>query len=215
MSTKIIKGYGLFLLSLFIMGMGISLVTLAHLGTTPITSPPYVLSLSLPISFGMLTMLANFVFVLIEIIVLGKDFPKEQYLQLIVGPILGLSIDFWSYFILYIPQPFYIIQLLMVIIGCAIIAYSTVLQLKANVVNNPAEGVVKAFAFKTSKHFGSIKLYFDISLVVIAVIISFVSLGTIAGVREGTVISALIIGPLIKMFQAQTKKDKMNFLTSK
>jgi len=210
MSSKIIKGYGLFLLSLFIMGMGISIVTLAHLGTTPITSPPYVLSLSLPISFGMLTMLANFVFVLIEIIVLGKDFPKEQYLQLIVGPILGLSIDFWSYFILYIPQPFYIIQLLMVIIGCAIIAYSTVLQLKANVVNNPAEGVVKAFAFKTSKHFGSIKLYFDISLVVIAVIISFVSLGTIAGVREGTVISALIIGPLIKMFQAQTKKDALS-----
>lgn len=210
MSSKIIKGYGLFLLSLFIMGMGISLVTLAHLGTTPITSPPYVLSLSLPISFGMLTMLANFVFVLIEIIVLGKDFPKEQYLQLIVGPILGLSIDFWSYFILYIPQPFYFIQLLMVIIGCAIIAYSTVLQLKANVVNNPAEGVVKAFAFKTSKHFGSIKLYFDISLVVIAVIISFVSLGTIAGVREGTVISALIIGPLIKMFQAQTKKDALS-----
>jgi len=210
MSSKIIKGYGLFLLSLFIMGMGISIVTLAHLGTTPITSPPYVLSLTLPISFGMLTMLANFVFVLIEIIVLGKDFPKEQYLQLIVGPILGLSIDFWSYFILYIPQPFYIIQLLMVIIGCAIIAYSTVLQLKANVVNNPAEGVVKAFAFKTSKHFGSIKLYFDISLVVIAVIISFVSLGTIAGVREGTVISALIIGPLIKMFQAQTKKDALS-----
>src|SRR5699024_1161252 len=210
MSSKIIKGYGLFLLSLFIMGMGISLVTLAHLGTTPITSPPYVLSLTLPISFGMLTMLANFVFVLIEIIVLGKYFPKEQYLQLIVGPILVLFIDFWSYFILYIPQPLYIIQLLMVIIGCAIIACSTVLQLKANVVNNPAEGVVKAFAFKTSKHFGSIKLYFDISLVVIAVIISFVSLGTIAGVREGTVISALIIGPLIKMFQAQTKKDALS-----
>src|SRR5699024_4656023 len=174
MSSKIIKGYGLFLLSLFIMGMGISLVTLAHLGTTPITSPPYVLSLSLPIRLGMLTMLANFVFLLIEIIGLGKAFPTEQYLQLIVGPILGLSIDFWSYFILYIPQPFCIIQLLMVIIGCAIIAYSTVLQLKANVVNNPAEGVVKEFAFITSKHFISINLYFYISLVVIAVIISFV-----------------------------------------
>src|SRR5699024_10957741 len=178
--------------------------------TTPITSPPYVLSLSLPISFGMLTMLANFVFVLIEIIVLGKDFPKEQYLQLIVGPILGLYIDFWSYFILYIPQPFYIIQLLMIIIECTIISYCTVLQVKENVVNNPAEGVIKAFEFKTSKQFVSIMLYFDISLVVIAVIISFVSLGTIAGVREGTVISALIIGPLIKMFQAQTKKDALS-----
>src|SRR5699024_1833371 len=109
---------------------------------TPITSPPYVLSLSLPISFGMLTMLANFVFVLIEIIVLGKDFPKEQYLQLIVGRILGLSIDFWSYFILYMPLPFYFIQLLMVIIGWAIIAYISVLQLKAIVLNTPADGVV-------------------------------------------------------------------------
>src|SRR5699024_717825 len=144
----ILRGYGLFLLSLCIMGKGISLVTLAHLGTTPLTSPPYVLSLSLSIICGMLAMLANFFLVLIEIIVIGCNFPKEQYLQLIVCPILGLSIDFWSYFILYIPQPFYIIQLLMVIIGCAIIAYSTVLQLKANVVNNPAEGVVKAFAFK-------------------------------------------------------------------
>src|SRR5699024_12569599 len=108
---------------------------------------PYVLSLTLPISFGMLTMLANFVFVLIEIIVLGKDFPKEQYLQLIVGPILGLSIDFWSYFILYIPQPFYIIQLLMVIIGCAIIVFSTVLHLYVFFVDHPDEEVVHDFEY--------------------------------------------------------------------
>lgn len=192
------------------MGMGISLVTLAYLGTTPITSPPYVLSLSVPISFGMLTMFANFVFVLIEIILLGKNFPKVQYLQLVVGPILGLSIDFWSYLILYIPQPHYLIQLSMVFIGCAVIAYSTVLQLKAQVVNNPAEGLVKAIAIKTSKSFGSIKLYFDISLVVIAVIISIVSLGAIAGIREGTVISALIIGPLIKMFQSHKKSEELS-----
>src|SRR5699024_12358309 len=116
------------------------------------------------------------------------------------------SIDFWSYFILYIPQPFYIIQIFMVIIGYAIIAYCIVLQLKANVVNNTAEGVVKAFAFKTSKHFGSIKLYLDISIVVISVIISFVSLGTIVGVCERTVISELIIWQLKKMFKTKSKK---------
>lgn len=210
MSRKTIKGYVLFLFSLFIMGMGISLVTLAYLGTTPITSPPYVLSLSVPVSFGMLTMLANFVFILIEIILLGKNFPKIQYLQVAVGLILGVSIDFWSYFIVYIPQPNYFIQLTMVLLGCIVIAYSTVLQLKAQVVNNPAEGVVKAIAIKTSKNFGSIKLYFDISLVLIAVIISISTIGTINGIGEGTVISAFIIGPLIKMFQSQKKKS--NFL---
>ncbi|HBV03899.1 MULTISPECIES: YczE/YyaS/YitT family protein [Mammaliicoccus] len=208
MSIKTMKSYGLFLLSIFIMGSGISLVTLAYLGTTPITAPPYVLSLSIPISFGVLTMFANIIFVLIEIIVLRKDFPKEQYLQLIVGPLLGLSIDFWSLIITHIPTSFYLIQLLMVVVGCIIIAYSTTLQLKANVVNNPAEGLVKAFVIKTSKSFGTIKLYFDISLVIIAIVISLVSFGSITGVREGTIISALIIGPIIKVLQTMNVKEK-------
>lgn len=208
---NIIKSYGLFLLSLFVMGLGISLVTFAYLGTTPITSPPYVLSLFLPISFGMLTMLFNFLFVMIQIILLGKEFPKVQYLQLLVGPVLGLSIDFWSYFVMMIAEPHYLIQVGMVIIGCATIAYSTVLQLKAQVVNNPAEGIVKAIAFKTSKEFGTIKLYFDVSLVCLAALISLVAFGTIQGIREGTIISALIIGPLIKMFQRpRTNKNVIN-----
>lgn len=193
------------------MGLGISLVTFAYLGTTPITSPPYVLSLFLPISFGMLTMLFNFLFVMIQIILLGKEFPKVQYLQLLVGPVLGLSIDFWSYFVMMIAEPHYLIQVGMVIIGCATIAYSTVLQLKAQVVNNPAEGIVKAIAFKTSKEFGTIKLYFDVSLVCLAALISLVAFGTIQGIREGTIISALIIGPLIKMFQRpRTNKNVIN-----
>lgn len=65
----------------------------------------------------------------------------------------------------------------MVLTGCVIIAYSTILQLKANVVNNPAEGIVKAITIKTKKEFGTIKLYFDVSLVVIAIIISLIALG--------------------------------------
>lgn len=203
-----IKAYGLFFLSILIMGFGISLVTQAHLGTTPITSTPYVLSLSLPVSFGILTMLLNLLFVLIEVIVMGKDFPKVQYLQILVGPILGVSIDFWSYFILLIPQPSYFIQLSMVIIGCVVIAYSTVLQLKAKVVNNPAEGMVKAISIKTSKSFGTVKVYFDVGLVFLAAMISIVAFGSFHGIREGTIISALIIGPLIRMFQTQIKKQE-------
>jgi len=196
-----IKSYGLFLLSLYIMGLVISLVTQAHLGTTSITSPSYVLSLSFPLSFGLLTMFLNFLFVILQIIILRKDFPKLQYLQLIIGPILGLAIDFWSYIILLFEQPAYWLKMLMVIMGCAVIAFSTVLQLKARVVNNPAEGIVKAISSKTGKNFGMIKLYFDITLVCIAMIISLITLNNIYGVREGTIISALIIGPFIKKIQ--------------
>ena len=187
------------------MGFGISFVTLAYLGTTPITSPPFALSLFVPLSFGMLTMLMNFLFVVLQIIILRRDFPKEQYIQLIVGPILGIAIDFWSSFVRMIDQPHYLIKLSMVLIGCIIIAYSTILQLKANVVNNPAEGIVKAVTIKTKREFGTIKLYFDVSLVILAVIISLIAFGNIQGVREGTIISAIIIGPLIKTFQNWTQ----------
>lgn len=191
------------------MALGISLVTLANLGTTPITSPSYVLSLSFPISFGMLTMFVNLIFVFMELLLLGKEFPKIQYLQLLIGPILGVAIDLWSPLILLIPQPYYFTQLSMVLIGCVIIAYSTVLQLKARVVNNPAEGIVKVFAIKTSKNFGRVKVYFDLGLVFGAAIISLVTLGSINGIREGTVISALIIGPLIKIFQTEKENNKV------
>lgn len=200
-TSRLIKSYSLFMLSLIVMGLGISLVTLAYLGTTPITSPPFTASFSVPISFGMLTMLMNFIFVLIQIILLGKEFKREQYLQLLVGPVLGAAIDGWSLIIsLYLTEN-YLVKLGMVILGCIIIALSTIIQLKANVVNNPAEGIVKAIAYKTNKEFGDIKLYFDITLVIIALIISFVTLGEIQGVREGTIISAIIIGPMIRKFQ--------------
>ncbi|WP_286171690.1 YczE/YyaS/YitT family protein [Gracilibacillus phocaeensis] len=201
--VHLIQSYGLFLLSLFNMGLGISLVTLAHLGTTPITSPPYVLSLYLPISFGMLTMLFNLLFVFVEILLLGKDFPKKQYLQFIVGPVLGLAIDFWSYLIRFFPQTDYWLQLSMVIVGCVIITHSTILQIKAQVINNPAEGIVKAISSKVTKEFGEVKLYFDVGLVVMAVVISILAFGTVQGIREGTIISALMIGPLIKICQKQ------------
>ncbi|MEJ8778493.1 YczE/YyaS/YitT family protein [Pseudogracilibacillus sp. ICA-222130] len=200
-TSSLIKSYSLFMLSLIVMGLGISLVTLAYLGTTPITSPPFTASFSVPISFGMLTMLMNFIFVLIQIILLGKEFKREQYLQLLVGPVLGVAIDGWSLIIsLYLTEN-YLVKLGMVILGCIIIALSTIIQLKANVVNNPAEGIVKAIAYKTNKEFGDIKLYFDITLVIIALIISYVTLGEIQGVREGTIISAIIIGPMIRKFQ--------------
>ena len=62
------------------------------------------------------------------------------------------------------------------------------------------EEVSKSFCNQNIKSFGTIKLYFDISLVIIAIVISLVSFGSITGVREGT-ISALIIGPIIKVYK--------------
>ena len=202
-----IKAYSLFIFSTIILGLGISFVTLAELGTTAITSPPYVMSQFIPVTFGMLTMFMNTLYVFLQLLLLGSEFPKMQYLQLLVGPVLGVAIDSWSYLINLIPREHYSIQLFMVITGCVVIAWSIVLQLKANVVNNPAEGIVKVIAMKAKKPFGQIKFWFDVFLVIVALIISVSVLGTIYGVREGTVISAILVGPLVKIMQNPVKRS--------
>src|SRR3954468_14897188 len=198
---NIVKGYGLLLSSLLIMGAGISLVTLANLGTTAISSLPYVLSFVFPLSFGAFTALMNITFVFIQILITKKEFPKEQYLQFLVGPILGLSIDLSMYLFSFLQTSTYLLQVIMLLSGCILLAFSTVLQLEANVVNNAGEGLVKVLAMKAKKKFGDMKLIVDVSIVVVAVVISFLGLGEIRGIREGTIVSALIVGPMVKFFR--------------
>ena len=50
-----IKRYIVFIIGLFINSMGVSLITKADLGTSPISSIPYVLSLNFPFSLGEFT----------------------------------------------------------------------------------------------------------------------------------------------------------------
>ena len=198
---SIVKGYGLFFISILIMGLGISLVTIADLGTTAISSLPYVLSFVFPLSFGAFTALLNIVFVFIQILLMKKEFPKEQYLQFFVGPILGFSIDLGMYLFSFLQTSSYILQVIMLLIGCALVALSIVLQLEANVVNNSGEGLVKVLSIKTKKEFGNTKLFFDVSLVVLAAAIAYLGLGEIRGIREGTIVSALIVGPMTRLFR--------------
>ena len=92
--SKNIKNYLLFILSLAVMGFGIALVTKSGLGTSAVSSVPYVLSKVFPkYTFGMFTFAINMLYYLIQIIILRKDFPKSQYLQIIVGPFLGFFFD--------------------------------------------------------------------------------------------------------------------------
>lgn len=50
-----LKRYILFFIGVFINSFGISVITKANLGTSPISSVPYVLSLNFPFSLGEFT----------------------------------------------------------------------------------------------------------------------------------------------------------------
>lgn len=204
---KTVSNYIKFLLSLVIMGFGIALVTKSGLGTSAVSSVPYVLSNVFTLSFGMFTFIINMLYFVIQILVLRKDFPKNQYFQIVVGPVLGIFIDLSMFILKNIDLSNYLLKVLILLVGCFIVAYSIWLQLEANVVINPTEGIVKVLADKTNVKFSSMKTYFDIFLVVVASLISFIGLGKIVGVREGTLISAFVVGYFIKLINTMTKRS--------
>jgi uncharacterized protein len=202
LNSKIIIRFFIFVVGLFFMGLGIGLITKSNLGTSPISSVPYVFSMMFSVTFGQFTFLLSLLFLFVEIIVLRKDFPKEQFLQVLVGPFFGLFTDLGMSIFSFIKPNFYAGKIMVLFLGCIVLALGVYLQVVANVIVNPGEGVVKAIANKTGKEFGTIKIMFDSTLFLIAALISLSAFGTIKGLREGTIISAILVGYIVKIFSS-------------
>lgn len=183
---------------LFLMGLGISLVTKSNLGTSPISSLPYVLSLIYPMSFGQFTFLLSLMFFLIELLILRRKFPGEQYFQIGVGLFFGYFVDIGMIICKSIQPEYYGAKIVVLLLGCAVLAMGTYLQVAAQVVVNPGEGVVKTIAGKWKLKFGDVKIMLDTTLVVLAGGLSLMVLKSVEGLREGTVISAILVGAMIK-----------------
>lgn len=96
-------------------------------------------------------------------------------------------------------------RLVMVFIGIVILGFGVSLSVSANVIMNSGEAFVKAISDTTNKNFGNVKIAFDVSCVVLALILSLLFFDfTIVGTREGTIISALCTGLVVKLFRKLT-----------
>ena len=75
-----LKRYIIFIIGLFINSLGVSLITKASLGTSPISSIPYVLSLNYPLTLGNFTIIFSILLIVLQIIILRKNFKIENKL---------------------------------------------------------------------------------------------------------------------------------------
>ncbi len=187
------------ILALFLMALGVALITKSNLGTSPISSIPYVLSLIFPLTFGEFTTLVNALLVLIQLAILKKEFPPKQFLQAVVGSFFGFFIDFGMFLFSSVNPTFYALRIVVLLSGCFILALGIYFEVDANIIVNPGEGIVKVISAKSGRKFGTIKIAFDCTLVVTAVIISLIAFRTVKGIREGTIISAILVGSMVKM----------------
>lgn len=189
-----------FCLGMFIMACGIATITNADLGTTPITSIPYAVNALFPLTIGVYTGGINACFVLLQKLVLGREFRLIHALQLPPVLFFGMCIDFWMHCTSFIVALPYAERMLFLCAGIVIMAIGILIEVASHVIVLPGEGIVMAIAYKTRRNFGTIKVLCDVSMVCIAMVIGFTGLGHIVGIREGTVMSAVFTGFVVRFF---------------
>ena len=206
----ILKRYLLLLAGLSIMAFGVAFSIKASLGTSPISSVPFVVSLFTPLTVGTATITMHCLFILMQILILRKDYHLIQLMQLPVAFFFGYLTDFGVWAVQGISCNTYWQQWIVCLIGILLVAVGVSFEVKAGVVVLAGEGVVLAVCKVLPKiKFGYMKVGFDVTLVVIACILSFVFTGHLQGVREGTVAAALLVGLIAKQLGKLLARWKM------
>lgn len=197
-AVNVFRRYMLLLVGLAVMAFGVAFSIKASLGTSPISSVPFVVSQITPLTVGTATIAMHCVFILMQILILRRQYHPIQLMQLPVAFFFGFLTDFGMWAVQGISCHTYWQQWIVCVIGIFLVAVGVSLEVKAGVVVLAGEGVVLAICKVCPVKFGYMKVGFDVTLVVIACILSFVFIGGLQGVREGTVAAAVFVGLIAK-----------------
>lgn len=201
--AELFRRYLIFGISLLVIALGISIITRSDLGTSPITSVPYVASLNTPFSLGTYFFFFTIFLIILQVILLGKKGVMERKVELLmqfpVAFVLSVFTDFGMWITAAWMPELYYVKIVSLVVGCLVLAFGICLEVIADVTMISAEYTIQFATMRLKKDFGTIKICFDVSLVLLAALGSWLFSGQIDGVREGTIIAALITGPFVRM----------------
>lgn len=195
-----------FVFSLFILGIGVALTIRANLGSSPITCPPYVLSMmpSAPLTVGGYIFCMQFFFVLLQWLILRRNFQKIQILQLGVCLLFGFFSDLgmwltealqWGDTLLG-----YAGRWIQLAVAGAILGIGVVWEIRSDVLLIPGEGLPITISRFFHINFGKVKIAFDVFLVAVAVACCYLVFGRwrwdMVGV--GTLFSMFYVGIVVR-----------------
>ncbi|MEE1295584.1 MAG: DUF6198 family protein [Bifidobacterium sp.] len=193
---------------LSLLALGAALSMRADLGTSAISCIPFVVSQFTPVTVGVLSMALQAILVISQVIILRRDAGISQVLQIPVAFFIGFMIDVWVGVVKVVPVGPYWSRAVVCVVSVACTALGVALFVHGGITCAPAEGFALAVSTRTGISFPVMKTVTDVSMAVIAVLVGFVAMGRLAGVREGTVLAVLCVGFLSKQFSKLLFRDK-------
>lgn len=218
-----IKRLVVYLIGLYCMAIGVVFSAKSALGVSPVGALANVLyqialDAGLAETYGMVnlgncTILVYCLYILTELLILRRDFKARMLLQLVASFLFGWMVNLATGMMWFLPAPAnYGIQMLYLLCSVPLVAVGVMLYLSPNILPTPGEGMSLAISSKTGLSVGSSKTVFDCSMVVISAATSLIYFHGLVGVREGTVICALLVGFVMKRMQKVCQKRLLHFV---
>ncbi len=161
------------------------------------------MSLNTPLTMGTYIFILNMILIAAQMLMLGRrgivDKKIDLLMQIPVSVLFGVFIDVTMAMLGSYNPSVYVLKIVSLIAGCAVLALGISLEVVADVTMVSGEYTVQIASKRFKAQFGTMKIAFDVTLVVIAVALSFILSGHIEGLREGTVIVALLTGPFVRL----------------
>lgn len=198
-----IKSLVVLFVGISLMSIGIALAKLAQLGTSPISSIPNVMSYITPLSIGNLTMIFMVLMIFLQMVIL-REVNLPIILQIVPGLAFGGLIDVFVDVFTNLGLPalmgHYLEQLAFTLLGIVVLSLGVFFEVNSRSILMPGEGLVVALTLRTKKPFGKLKMYTDLTMVAVALVISLLYFQGLVGIREGTIIAALFTGRLVTLY---------------
>ncbi len=185
----------MYFIGLFIMTVGIAFSVRSDLGVSPVSSPPYTLTVVWNVEMGMATFLFHVALVLLQILLLRRKYKPKNLLQLAVGVVFGLFTTFCNGLVMMIPMPDSLpFRIIMLAVSIVIVAIGIFLYVPADIMPLAGEGTMLAISQVTGFKFSNVKIGFDVSVSVISLVICLITVHSPGSVGIGTVVSAVLTG---------------------
>ena len=192
---------GVYCLGLLLLAFGVAISVNSDLGVSPVNSLPYVISRILGVQLGTCVTAVFCSYIAMQVLILRREFQIINLLQILFSTLFGYFVDFAKLVIGDFVLPGYGGRLGMLAVSVLLIALGILLYLEAELVPMPMEGLTAAIAKKLNKPFPTMKTIVDCVVVGTGIVLCFVFLGKLDGIREGTVITAVVTGKIIALLR--------------
>ncbi len=197
----------IYIIALFGLTFAVAILAAADFGMSMIGAPAYIISVKFDIfSFGEWTYLVQALLFIAFCIAMKKVKPI-YFVSFVTCVIYGYILDMWCYVIPLLnpdvtaPGSMDLwLRIVMFIVGQLLTSFTVMLFLKSYIYPQVCDFFVKGLVARYKLNQVRFKLIYDMSYLVVSIVLTLVFFGKFVGIGWGTVVIAIVTSPLIGVF---------------